>query len=500
MALTAPTLEQIKRIAEHNHLRLSADELNTLGAIMRAQIEVLERIDATTPAPLDSSARYPDRKVLSKPDRKEDPLNAIVMRCIVKGASSGKLKGKRIGLKDSVCVAGIPATGGSAILQGFVPGVDATIVTRMLDAGAEIVAVLNMDDFALSGDGRTSTYGPTGNPHNPAYCSGGSSSGSGAALYYDGIDMTIGTDQGGSIRIPSSWCGVVGIKPTYGLVPYSGVMSIDPSLDHVGPMAKTTHDVALLLEVIAGHDPLDQRQRGKIRVEPYVDLLEQSVAGLKVGVVREGFEHQGAESDVNEAVRNAISTLERLGVKAREISIPEHRTAADWLFAIVPEGMAMLTHSKLMGMHHPGAYISSLGEHFGQGLLARANDEAITVKMMLVLGEYLREHYHSRLYAKAQNYRATLRGFYDTALSEVDVLAMPTTPMKPPRIDDAAYYSMIPNTAPFDLTGHPSLSVPCAKSNGLPVGLMLTGRHFEDSTLLRLAHAYEKSVDWQKVN
>jgi amidase len=498
MALKSPDREEIKRIARANHLELSAEDLAGLEVILPAQIEALERIDAMPMEAFDSAARYPERRVLSRPDRKDDPLNAIILRCSVKGAPGGKLKGKRIGLKDSVCVAGIPASGGSAVLKGFVPDVDATIVTRMLDAGAEIVAVLNMDDFALSGDGRTSTYGPTRNPHNPAHCSGGSSSGSGAALYHDGIDMTIGTDQGGSIRIPASWCGVVGIKPTYGLVPYTGVMSIDPSLDHVGPMARKVSDVALLLEVIAGRDPLDQRQRGEVKTEPYSQLIGKSIAGLRIGILREGFEQPSAEADVNAAVNRSIAALERLGAKATEISIPDHRDAADWIFAIVPEGMAMLAHSKLMGTHHSGAYNSTLGEYFGEGLAAHGNETAMTVKMMLVLGNYLREHYHGRLYAKAQNYRRTLTSRYDVALKEFDALAMPATPMKARRIDDNAPYSMITNTAPFDITGHPALSVPCAKSNGLPVGLMLVGRHFEDATILRLAHAFEQNGDWQK--
>ena len=210
----------------------------------------------------------------------------MVRKIRVTGAPSGKLKGKRIGVKDSVSVAGIPICGGSHILEGFVPDDDATIVSRMLDEGAEIVATLVMDDFALSGDGTTSAHGPTLNPHRPEYCAGGSSCGSGAALYYDWIDITIGTDQGGSIRMPSSWSGVVGIKPTYGLVPYTGVMSIDPSLDHVGPMARNVSDVALALEVIAGKDPADYRHQ-EVQVQPYCETLGKEVNGLRLGYAYE---------------------------------------------------------------------------------------------------------------------------------------------------------------------------------------------------------------------
>jgi amidase len=497
MAFEAPTAEEVKRIARDHHLDLTADELAALQGMMRGQMALIEQIDALATPTQDSVTRYRDRKVGERPSPKDDPLNAIVTRCSVKGAASGPLKGKRVGVKDSVSVAGIPASGGSSVLKGHVAGDDATIVARMLDAGAEIVATLNMDDFALSGDGRTSHYGPSRNPHNPEYCTGGSSCGSGAALYYDDIDLTIGTDQGGSIRIPASWSGVVGHKPTYGLVPYTGVMSIDPTLDHVGPMARSVSDVALLLEVLAGKDPLDPRQR-EVKTAPYREALGKSIGGIKLGVLREGFMQVGAQEDVNAAVNRAIAQLGKLGARATEISIPEHRNASDLLYAIVPEGMAMLARTNLQGTHHTGAYMPGLATYFGQHYPERANDLALTVKFMVVFGNLMRERYHGNVYAKAQAYRPVLTAKYDTALREYDALVMPSTPMKAHRLDERAPYSMITNTAPFDITGHPAISVPCAKSNGLPVGLMIIGRHFDDSTPLKIAYAYEQSVDWQK--
>jgi amidase len=497
MAFQTPSADELKRIARANHIELTAAELTALEHMMPGQMKILEQLDALAPTPQDSVTRYRDRKAGVRPSPKDDPLNAIVTRCSVKGAVSGPLKGKRVGVKDSVCVAGIPASGGSSVLKGHVAATDATIVARMLDAGAEIVATLNMDDFALSGDGRTSFYGPARNPHNPEYCTGGSSCGSGAALYYDDIDLTIGTDQGGSIRIPASWSGVVGIKPTYGLVPYTGVMSIDPSLDHVGTMARSVSDVALLLEVLAGKDPLDPRQR-EVTTAPYREALGKSLGGLKLGVVREGFTQAGAEDDVNAAVNRAVAALGKLGARVTEISIPAHRNASDLLYAIVPEGMAMLARTNLQGTHHAGAYMPELAEHFGQHFPERANDVALTVKFMLVFGNLMRERYHGKFYAKVQAYRSVVTAKYDAALAEYDALVMPSTPMKAHRLDSQAPYSMITNTAPFDLTGHPAISVPCAKSNGLPVGMMIIGKHFDDSTPLKIASAYEQSVDWLK--
>jgi len=272
MSIEPPKKEDLKRIANENHFELSDSEADAIGAMLSPIIAFLDRIDQTPVEPSPSVQRYRERDAGRRPTREEDPLNAVVRKIRVNGAPSGKLKGKRIGVKDSVSVAGIPICGGSHILEGFVPDDDATIVSRMLDEGAEIVATLVMDDFALSGDGITNAHGPTLNPHRPEYCPGGSSCGSGAALYYDWTDITIGTDQGGSIRIPSSWSGVVGLKPTYGLVPYTGVMSIDPSLDHVGPMARNLSDVALALEVIAGKDPADFRQQ-EVRVQAYREAL-----------------------------------------------------------------------------------------------------------------------------------------------------------------------------------------------------------------------------------
>lgn len=498
MAIEPPKKEDLRRIANENHFELSDSEADAIGAMLAPIIGFLDRIDQTPIEPSPSVRRYRDRDAGHRPTREEDPLNAVVRKIRVTGAPSGKLKGKRIGIKDSVSVAGIPICGGSHILEGFVPDDDATIVSRMLDEGAEIVATLVMDDFALSGDGTTSAHGPTLNPHRPEYCAGGSSCGSGAALYYDWIDITIGTDQGGSIRMPSSWSGVVGIKPTYGLVPYTGVMSIDPSLDHVGPMARNVSDVALALEVIAGKDPADYRQQ-EVQVQPYCETLGKDVNGLRLGILREGFTHPGAQEDVNAAVRKAASQLQRLGAKVEEVSLPEHREAWQFLWPIALEGMATLARGNLQGRHHAGRYDAGLADFFGVARLKQPVTQAITVKLVLSAGEYLHERYHGRLYAKAQNLRSGLRAKYDAMLDRFDALVMPSTPMKSHRREERSPYAMLTNTAPFDVTGHPGLSLPCGMSDGLPIGLMLIGRHFDDATLLRLGYAYEQSIDWRKI-
>ena len=506
MGIRPPTKDDLRRLAAENFIELNQEELEVFESLIKPMVERFDRVH-NAPAS-NGPLKHRDRDPGGRPNREEDPLNAIVRSCSVKGAASGKLVGKRIGLKDNICVSGIPMTCGSLVLEGFVPDIDATIVTRMLDEGAEIAAMLNMDDFAYSGAGAISAYGPTLNPHNPEYLTGGSSGGSGSSLYYDYIDMTIGCDQGGSIRLPASWCGVVGLKPTHGLVPYTGIVGADATIDHTGPMARAVEDVALLLEVLAGKDPLDPRQ-GEVIVHPYTEALGQDVRGLRIGVVQEGFELKESEPDVDAAVHNAVKVLEGLGVEVSEVSIPAHREAGGIIaWAIAAEGGTAGFHSNGAGYHQKGLHNVGLTTAIGKSRRTQGNDFPPSVKIILLVGTYLSQNYHGSVYGKAQNLSRSLRASYDQALEQVDVLAMPTTPMKAhkyrPDVDLRGLmdYSldMAGNTSPTNVTGHPAISVPCAKSSGLPVGLMLIGRHFDEMTLVRTAHAFETSVNWEELS
>jgi amidase len=503
MALRIPTRDDLQHLAQSNYFTLSHEEAEAYHTVLAGLFPLLEQLDHM-PEP-HTPRTYPQRDPGGRPEPQHDPLNAIVRRCSVVGAAQGPLAGKRIGLKDNTCIAGIPMTYGSRVLQGLVPETDATIVTRLLDAGAQIVAVLNMDNFAFSGAGDTSAYGPTLNPHSLQHLAGGSSGGSAAALYYEDIDMTIGGDQGGSIRIPASWCGVVGLKPTHSLVPYTGIGGIDQTFDHAGPMARSVADVAQTLEVIAGKDPLDPRQY-EVPVQAYTAALGRDLRGVRIGLLQEGFGQEGAEPDVDAAVRAAVDTLRTLGATITEVSVPAHLTAGCIAWGLFAEGMTALLHSNGMGYHWRGAYNPALVDVVGKSLQAQGNDLPPQIKLVSMLGTYLRQHYHGRFYAKAQNLRPGLRASYDAVLQQVDVLAMPTTPMQAhayrPQLSIQELithgWNMLGNTAPFDLTGHPSISIPCAKPNGLPVGLMLTGRQFDDATVLAVAHAFEQQVDWEK--
>ena len=505
MTIRRPTTQDLLRLADANHFEITEEEMEAFEAMIPGLFEsydILAQLPEQRPA-----LRYPNRDAGSRPNREDDPYNAILRRCTLKGATGGKLAGKRIGMKNNICIAGMPMTCASRVLEDYIADSDATIVTRILDEGGEINAILNLDNFAFSGAGDTSAFGPTLNPHSTDHLAGGSSGGSAAALYYDDIDITIGGDQGGSIRIPASFCGVVGHKPTHGLVPYTGIVGIDNTFDHAGPMARTVHDAALMLEVIAGKDPLDPRQ-GDVPTQPYTAALTGEASGLRVGVLREGFDLAESDLAVDYKVRRAMRLMGELGARVEDVSIPWHTKARGVVWGLIAEGATALLHTSGTGRHFEGLYNPGLAHALGQGRRAQANDFPPTVKLVLLIGTYMTEQYNSRMYAKAMNMRRDLRAAYDEALSRYDVLAMPSTPM-PAHRDDAngkPYavldhgWDMLANTGPFNMTGHPAISVPCGKtSDGLPVGLMLVGRRFDDATVLRAAHAFEQSADWESL-
>jgi amidase len=504
VVIEIPGIDQLKAIAEGYGLELKPHEFDSMleqwGAFKESWQALADGPDVLPPV------AYPKREPGHRPSRAEDPLNAVLWRCAIKGASSGKLAGKRIGLKDNVCVAGQPLTCASSVLEGYVPDFDATIVTRILEAGGEIVAKLNMDAWSGGGTGDTGSYGRIMNPFRHECSPGGSSGGSGAALYYDWVDMTIGGDQGGSIRIPAAWCGVIGLKPTHGLVPYTGIVGMDATFDHTGPMARSAADAALLLEVIAGKDSLDPRQNGVTSqgARAYTKVLgAPNLNGLRIGVLREGFGGEAAEADVEDAVRRALVELAKIGAEITDVSVPEHRGCTSLLMTMAPEAMGTIIEGNGNGYHFKGLYNSGLAASLAEFRRTRANDFPPMVKSTLVMGAYLRRN-HPQLYPKAQNRRRAITASYDRVFKQVDVIAMPTVPFKAIRTDQPnsnplKTFAIASNTAAFDITGHPSLSMPCGKSEGLPIGLMLTGRSFEDATLLGIADVFERNVSWEQL-
>ena len=504
MTVTVPTLEQLYEVAEEIGLDLTTDDVASFINLIAPNIGAYNAVGAMPDElPEVRYPRTPGRRVREE----ENPFNAWYYKTSVKGASRGKLKGRRIVVKDNIMLAGVPMMNGSSTLEGYVPEIDATVVERILDAGGEIVGKAHCECFCLSGGSHTNATGPVRNPHKPSHSAGGSSSGSAAVVAAGEVDMALGGDQGGSIRIPASFCGIYGLKPTHGLVPYTGIMPIEVFVDHTGPMTASVRDNALLLEVIAGPDGYDPRQYN-VKTHAYTKSLDDGVAGMRIGVVREGFGHENSEPDVDLCVRDAADRLKSVGAIVEEVSIPMHLAGpAIW----VPIGVEGLTQTMMWGdgygISRPDLYVTSLMD-FHRGWRQRANELSETTKLFVLLGTYIANHHGSRYYGKAMNINRRLTAAYDAVLAGYDLLLMPTLPIKATPLPEAGAsredvvaraFEMIANTAPFDISHHPAMSVPCGMRDGLPVGMMLVGKHFDEPSIYRAAHAFEQAVDWRTI-
>jgi amidase len=499
-----PTLQQLGEAAAELGLSLSPTDLAAHLEAMQPSFEAYNLVDRLPDeVPPVAYPRRPGRRPLPE----ENPLGAWYVRTEVAGATSGKLAGKRIALKDNICLAGVPMMNGASTLEGYVPDVDATIVTRILDAGGTIVGKTVCEYFCMSGGSHTSASGPVHNPHRHGYSAGGSSSGSAAVIAAGEVPMALGGDQGGSIRIPAAFCGIYGMKPTHGLVPYTGIMPIETTLDHVGPMTATVEDNALLLEVLAGPDGLDPRQYGG-GAKPYRETLGRGVSGLRIGVVEEGFGHPQSLPAVDAVVREAADRFRGLGATVETVTVPLHRAGSAIWLSIAAEGALMqMMLGNGFGFNWQGLYVSSMLD-FHSAWRTRADELSDTLKHVMLLGQYMVTHYRGHYYAKAQNLVRRLRAAYDDALSRFDLLLMPTLPIvaTPLPAPDAPIvevlqrgFEMLANTAQFDCTHHPAMSLPCGKVDGLPVGMMLIGKAYDEETIYAAAAACERGIDWQTI-
>ncbi|MEM0978597.1 MAG: amidase [Pseudomonadota bacterium] len=501
MTVKRPTLSQMRDMAGRFGMSLTDGELQEYSEIMEPYIQAYDRLDAT-PDNL-PSVRYP-RSPGHFPDFSENPLNAWYVKTEVRGAPDGPLRGKQIALKDTICLAGVPMMNGSSVMEGYTPEIDATIVTRMLDAGAIIVGKAHNENFCLSGGSHTNAKRPIHNPWKHGYMAGGSSGGSAALVAAGEVDMAIAGDQGGSIRIPSSNCGVYGMKPTHGLVPYTGVMPIEQTIDHVGPVTNTVADNALLLEVLAGEDGLDPRQYCP-QTFHYTEALGRGAQGLRIAILKEGFHRPESEADVDQKVLAAADRFRELGARVEEISIPEHHLAVDCWTAITVEGLQdHMMHGNSGGTNYKGLFLPSMMDHMA-GWRSRADELTHSLKVCMFLGEFFQEQYRGRFYGKAQNLMRKVNQTYQGVLKQYDLLLMPTVPMKPQPIPPAdcsislyvqRAFEMIGNTAPFN-GGLPAMNVPCGLSDGLPIGMMLVGANYGELKIYQAAHAFEQSGDWR---
>ncbi|XP_030828419.1 uncharacterized protein LOC576856 [Strongylocentrotus purpuratus] len=499
-----PTTEQLTDIATRLGFHMDDVELKAYQMMIKGNIDAMNSIEHLVEPTL--TTKYP-RLPGQTPSKADNSYNAWARRCEIRGADRGRLTGKRIAIKDSIAIACMPMMNGSHALEGFTPSYDATVVSRVLDAGGVIVGKTVCEDMCFSACSSTAAQGPVLNPHDTTRSAGGSSSGNAVVLAIGEADMALGSDQGGSLRVPASWTGVVGLKPTYGLVPYTGAIEGDPAIDHIGPMARTVEDCALLLEVIAGYDRgFDQRQHPDTTVPQYTkQLVGASIKGLKIGLVEEGFGMPGAEEAVNQLVETTVRNMESLGAIVERISVPMHSRAKD-IYGTLAEGTGAYMQ-RPAGCVGAGFYPSSLVTEFGKLFHSRPDDFPLTMKMVLMQSEYLSRNYKNQVHARGRNLVFGLRQAYDHALEKVDVLALPTTPYRTDKLmyrDDTLSeflgkcFGMTTNTAAFNLSGHPALSVNAGFLEGLPVGLMLVGRHFDELTIFKVAQAVEKIRDETK--
>ena len=496
MSFEKPTLEQMRAVADDLGIDLSDDELTgyleRMEGFSRAYALVDEAPDPTPP---------PRRRSWRRPGADLNRYNSWFVKTSIREEYRGRLAGRTLAVKDSISVAGLPTMNGASFLEGYVPDVDATVVTRALHAGAEIVGKTNCEYLSLSGGSHTGANGPVINPHKAGYSAGGSSSGSAVAVATGDADMALGCDQAGSIRVPAAWCGIVGLKPSHGLVPYTGILGVDPAVDHCGPMTRDVHDNALLLEVLAGRDGIDPRQPSSWQPVKYTAARRGGAKGLRVAMVKEGFGQRNSEAEVDERVRAAADALATAGLHVEEISVPVHKRA--WLLA-QPIYVESLAHS--MGecgiMNDPeGLGSSSPAEPFA-AWRDRWREIPENLMTLILFGAFARSRHPGRYYVKAQHLRRTIRRAYDEVFAEYDLLLMPTTPMATtplPAADASATErarrasEMLPNTGPFNVTGHPAITLPCGfTEDGRPVGMMLVGRLSDEITIYRAAYAFER--------
>ena len=505
MTFKLPDRDELKSIAASMGLTMDsslADGLLEQLALFGDSYRFMDELDDNLP-----ETRYPGRSY-RPPTAAENELGAWYVRTDLKGSDSGPLKGRTVAIKDNIFVADVPMMNGASILEGFIPDFDATAVTRLLDAGAEITGKAVCEFLCVSGASATASTGLVRNPHNHDYSAGGSSSGSAALVANGDVDMALGCDQAGSVRIPSSFCGVYGMKATHGLIPYTGIMGMEAMLDHVGPMTANVRDNALMLEALAGYDGMDSRQR-RLRRFKYTWALDEDISGMKIAVVKEGFGHPLSEPDVDRCVLDAADKFAGIGADVAEVSIPMHLDGVPLWSSIISDGLWQTMRHNGLAVNTNGINSPAL-ESFMSGWQDKFDRFPVNLHLVLLLGKYL-ERYRGSYYAKAKNHLPRLIGAYNDVLDEYDLLLLPTTLMQAqknpasasdPAMNDIIYlaFNTVLNTCQFDISGHPAMSLPCGMRNGLPVGMMLAGKHCDEPAIYRAASAFEQSCDWKTGN
>ncbi len=468
------------------------------SAVIRGEISpvelagsVFERIEAVE-GEIGSYVSVRKDLALSQARQAEDAIRAGDTRA---------LPGIPIAVKDNICTRGVKTTCSSRILENFIPPYESTVTQRLAEQGYVLAGKTNLDEFAMGSSTENSFFGRTKNPWDPGRVPGGSSGGSAAAVAADECIAAVGSDTGGSIRQPAAFCGVVGLKPTYGRVSRYGLVAFASSLDQIGPITKTVKDSAILMNVISGHDPLDSTSAA-VDTPDFTSVLGRDIKGMKLGVPREYF-IEGLDREVAAAVNEAVKKLETLGAVPVEISLPhtEYAVATYYILATSEASSNLARYDGVKyGLRVDGddltdMYMKTRDEGFG--------DE---VKRRIILGTYaLSSGYYEAYYRKAQQVRTLIRRDFEKAFEEVDMVVTPTTPTPAFRAgektaDPLQMYLSDIFTISVNLAGVPAISIPCGfTSAGLPVGLQIIGRHFDEESIFRVAYAYEQATSWHRM-
>ena len=419
--------------------------------------------------------------------------DAFITREEIERNSTGALDGRRVAVKDNISTEGLRTTCGSAMLEEYVPPYDATVVECLKASGATIVGKTNMDEFGMGTTTETSHFGPTTNPADERRVPGGSSGGSAAAVANGDADLALGSDTGGSVRCPAAFCGVVGIKPTYGLVSRYGLVAYANSLEQIGPLAPTVSGAAELLDVISGSDERDATTRDEGTETDYASAADGDIDGTTIGVLTDLV--AGADERVVSVFEETIADLESRGAQVRELSLDslEHAVAAYYVIAM-SEASSNLARFDGVRYGHSGGFDGNWNDSFARSREAGFGSE---VKRRILLGTYaLSAGYHEKYYKKAQDARAWIKQDFDAALADADVLASPTMPVLPPKLgesldDPLQLYLMDANTVPVNLADLPAISVPAGAADGLPVGVQFVGPAFCEEQVIRVGSAVE---------
>jgi aspartyl-tRNA(Asn)/glutamyl-tRNA(Gln) amidotransferase subunit A len=456
----------------------------------------------------ETTSREITESVLRRIDEREATINAFITtnpeialkqadeadRRFRQGKKVPSLNGIPIALKDILCTKGIKTTCGSVILSNYIPPYNATAVKKVLKSGAVLIGKTNMDEFAMGSSNENSAYGPTRNPINPEYVAGGSSGGSAAAVAAGETVLSIASDTGGSIRLPAAYCGIVGIKPTYGRVSRYGLISYASSLDQIGALGRTVTDCAMLLNVICGHDRMDTTS-ADIKKPDFRRSLNKGIEGVRIGLPKEYFV-EGLDADVKDKILKAVDLLAKNGAHIIDVSLPHtpYAISAYYLIATAEASSNLARYDGVKYGFRSAENVADSGQMYEE---TRSGGFGKEVKRRIMLGTYvLSAGYYDAYYIKAQQARTLIKEDFDKAFERVDCMVTPVSPCPPFRLGEKIaeplqMYLVDVYTVSLNLTGLPGMSINCGRINGLPVGMQIIGKPFEEEMVLRVGHAYE---------